>query len=315
MARQVLSNAIILGGDELEATRGYMVIEDGLIDEICTGRPSGRATDLKGGFIIPPFVNSHTHVVDSVAKELYVSRTQPEVVGPHGEKFRALSSSSPKETAEATRATLRDMVSTGTLAHCDFREGGIQGVNFLKKISSPPLISRILGRFSGAGELAKVLSKADGIGLPRMDAFPAREMRHAAEMALRAKKLFSVHVSETAEETAAFIRKYGSGEVDQAADLKCSFVVHATHSGRDELLKLKAAGIPIVFCPRSNSLLGAGVPPIGLALELGNDFFFGTDNAMLCQPNMFEEISFAWKCLRRADNIRSVYLGGKIIIR
>jgi len=48
-------------------------------------------------------------------------------------------------------------------------------------------------------------------------------------------------------------------------------------------------------------LLGVGVPPIEVALEMENEFFFGTDNAMLCQPNMFEELSFAWSCLRRVD--------------
>jgi hypothetical protein len=28
----------------------------------------------------------------------------------------------------------------------------------------------------------------------------------------------------------------------------------------------------------------------------------GTDNVTVCQPNMFEELSFAWACLRRADS-------------
>ncbi|TEU15032.1 MAG: hypothetical protein E3I12_00880, partial [Hadesarchaea archaeon] len=60
-------------------------------------------------------------------------------------------------------------------------------------------------------------------------------------------------------------------------------------------------GDPVVFCPRANSLLGVGVPPIHLALATNVRFCLGTDNAMVCQPNMFEELSFAWACLRRAD--------------
>lgn len=301
MAKQVLSNVTMLSGDELEVVRGYLVIKNGLISEISEGTPKGSATNLKGGFIIPPFVNSHTHVVDSVAKELYVSKTQPQVVGPNGAKLHALSSSPPKMLAEATKATLRDMIRTGTLAHCDFREGGVKGVDFLRKISRPPLISKILGRFSRIDDFPEVLRRSDGIGLPRMDAFPQKEMGQVAKEVRKAKKLFGVHVAETGDEKAEFIRKFGKGEVDQAIDLNCSFVVHATHADTDELSRLKAKKIPVVFCPRSNSLLGAGVPPIDLALEVGTDFLFGTDNAMLCQPDMFEEISFAWKCLRRAD--------------
>ncbi len=301
MAKQALSNATILTGEDLELVRGHLVIEDGIISEVSEGAPSRRTIDLKGGFIIPPFVNSHTHVVDSVAKELYVSKTQPQVVGPGGVKLRALSSSSTKMMVEATRATLHDMVRTGTLAHCDFREDSAQGIELLRKISRPPLVSKILGRFSKFTELSTVLRKADGVGLPRMDAFPQSQMRQISEKTRKAKKLFGVHVAETADEKAAFIRKFGKSEVDQAIDLDCSFAVHATHADKDELVGLKDKGIPAIFCPRSNSLLGVGVPPIGLALEIGMEFFFGTDNAMLCQPDMFEELSFAWKCLRRAD--------------
>jgi len=301
MARQVLSNATILTDDDLEVVRGHLVIEDGLVKEISDGSPEGRATDLKGGFIIPPFINFHTHVVDSVAKELYVSKTQSQVVGPGGVKLRMLGSSSTKMMVEATQNTLQDMIRTGTLAHCDFREGGVQGVELLRKISRPPLISKILGRFSSFSELSGVLKKADGVGLPRMDAFPQAQMRRVSEATRKAKKIFGIHVAETSHERAAFIREFGKSEIDQAIDLNCSFVVHATHAEKEELLKLKEKKIPVVFCPRSNSLLGVGVPPIDLALEVGLDFFFGTDNAMLCQPDMFEEISFAWKCLRRVD--------------
>ncbi|MFH1820921.1 MAG: amidohydrolase family protein [Methanobacteriota archaeon] len=301
MSKQVMSNATILAGEELEITRGYLVIEDGMVSEISGGSTQRRSTNLNGAFVISPFVNAHTHVADAVAKELYLGKAQPQVVGPGGEKFKALNSSPPRAMEEATKATLQDMVSTGTLAHCDFREGGVQGVNFLKRVSPSKVVSRILGRFSKISELSNVLAKADGLGLPRVDAFPQDEMRLASGRALKAKKLFGVHVAETADEKAAFFRKFGKSEVDQSIDINCSFVVHATHSSEEDLSRLKKSKIPVVFCPRANSLLGVGVPPIGLALKTGADFFFGTDNAMVCQPNMFEEISFAWKCLRRAD--------------
>jgi len=301
MAKQILSNAIIMAGEDLETTRGYLVIKDGLISEISQGTPQKRAVNLKGGFIIPPFINSHTHVVDSVAKELYLCKTQPQVVGPRGVKFRALKSGTVGLMVQATKATLQDMVRTGTLAHCDFREGGVQGVNFLKRITPPHLVSIILGRFSQISELASLLRASDGVGLPRVDAFPQHVMRKASERALKAKKLFAVHVAENAEEMTAFKRKYRRSEAETAIDLNCSFVVHATHASEEELLKFKANKIPVVFCPRSNSLLGVGVPPIASALDAGVSFFFGSDNAMVCQPDMFEEISFAWKCLRRVD--------------
>ena len=301
MGNLVLSNAVILAGEELEVTRGYLEIADGRVKKIAEGSPSGRAIDLKGGFVLPPFVNAHTHVADAVAKELYLGRAQPQVVGPGGLKSKALASSPPSEMGSATRATLRDMLQTGTLAHCDFREGGAAGVEVLRKNSAPPVKSLILGRISKIGELPKVLKKADGIGLPNIDAFAAGELGEISKRTLQMKKLLAVHVAETAGAQDGSTKRTGMSEVERAIELNCSFVVHGTHSSEDDLSELKKNDIPLVFCPRANGILGVGEPPIHAALDVGTEFFFGTDNAMVCQPNMFAELSFAWACLRRAN--------------
>lgn len=291
MAKQVLSNAVILEGKELEITCGYLAIRDGKIDEISEGSPSGRAINLKGGFILPPFVNAHTHIADSVAKEIYLGKTQQEVVGPGREKFRALSSRSREELLTAIRVTLQDMLSTGTLAHCDFREGGTSGVELLRNASHKVMKSIIMGRPSALGELDKILEKSDGIGLPSLDAFDEERLESIADRTRRAKKLFSVHVAELASR----------GEVERALKLRPSFIVHATHASEEDFASLRKSDVPVVFCSRANSLLSVGVPPIGLALAAGVRFCLGTDNAMVCQPNMFEELSFAWASLRRAS--------------
>lgn len=292
MVKRVLSNATILEGKELELTQGYLVVRDGLIEKISEGSPSGRAIDLKRGFILPPFVNAHTHVADSAAKELYLGRTQPQVVGPGGEKFRALDSRSRSELLASIRATLQDIFRTGSLAHCDFREGGARGVELLKKALHKAVRSIIMGRLSTLEELDIVLKKSDGIGLPSLDAFDDEGLRSIADQTKRAKKLFSVHVAEL---------KSARDEVERALKLRPSFIVHATHANMKDFVSARKNGVPIVFCPRANSLLGVGVPPIHLALATNARFCLGTDNVMVCQPNMFEELSFAWACLRRAD--------------
>ena len=292
MTKRVLSNATILEGEELELTQGYLVVRDGLIEKISEGSPSGRAIDLKRGFILPPFVNAHTHVADSVAKELYLGRTQPQVVGPGGEKFRALESRSHSELLASIRATLQYMFSTGTLAHCDFREGGAKGVELLRKASRKAVKSIIMGRPSTLEELDVVLKKSDGIGLASLDAFDEEGLRLISEQTKRAKKFLSFHVAELAS---------SRDEIERSLKLRPSFIVHATHANEEDFVSVQKNGVPVVFCPRANSLLGVGVPPIHLALATNVRFCFGTDNAMACQPNMFEELSFAWACLRRAD--------------
>ena len=292
MVKRVLSNVIVLEGEELEITRGYLVIHDGLIEKISEGSPPRRSIDLKRGFILPPFVNAHTHVADSVAKELYLGKTQPQVVGPGGEKFRVLNSRPRSELLTSIRATLRDMLRTGTLAHCDFREGGAKGVELLRKASHKTIKSIVMGRPSTLEELGATLAKSDGIGLPSLDAFDEEGLRSIAEQSKQAKKLLSVHVAETAS---------ARSEIGRALGLHPSFIVHATHASEEDFASMREDDVPVVFCPRANSLLGVGVPPIHLALATGTRFCFGTDNVMVCQPNVFEELSFAWSCLRQVD--------------
>lgn len=298
----MFSNAVILEGEELEVTRGYLVISGGVVKKISEGSPPGKATNLKHGFILPPFINAHTHVVDSVGKELYLGKRQSKVVGPSGEKFKVLISRPIREIVAAAGATLQDMLHTGTLAHYDFREGGTAGIGLLKQISSTPMKSIALGRPTNFKEFPKVLETADGVGLPSLGAFDPDELIEIARQTRRAKKLLAVHVAETKSAQETSVKYSGWSEVQLAIELNSSFVVHATHATKQDFVLLKKKRVPVVFCPRANNLLSVGTPPIHIALLTGTRFCFGTDNAMVCQPNMFEELSFAWACLRSSTH-------------
>ena len=302
MAEQIFSNAILLEGDELEVTHGYLVIRDGVIEEIGEGVPPKRAKDLKRAFVLPPFINAHTHIADSVAKDIYLGKAQPQVVGPKGIKFRELLSRTEEEITASVRATLKDMLKTGTLAHCDFREGGLSGVKLLRRASDSPVNSIILGRPTPAAELDEILKASDGIGLPSLEDFDPTALKRTARKVLTAKKILAIHVAETADAQRASIDATGKSEIKRALELNPSFVVHGTWAPEEDLDILRRANVPIVFCARANSLLGVGVPPIHLVLAKGVKFCLGTDNVTVCQPNMFEELAFGWACLRRASS-------------
>lgn len=298
MHKQTLSNAIILEGDDLEIIHGYLVIHRGIIEKICSGAPSGRATDLKRGFVLPPFVNAHTHIADAISKELYLGRKQHEVVGPGGLKFRALDSARESEVIAAMRSAIEDMLQTGTMAHFDFREGSVRGVKLLRLASKYPVTSIALGRPSTIEELEDVLKVADGIGLPSVDAFEQKSLREIADRVSKANKLFALHVAERR----GVLPRAPSDEIRLALRLRPSFVVHATWATERDLKAIGRAEVPVVFCARANSLFSVGVPPLHIALALNVEFCLGTDNVTACQPNMFEELAFAWACLRRAND-------------
>ncbi|MEM2878498.1 MAG: amidohydrolase family protein [Candidatus Hadarchaeales archaeon] len=289
MTKVVLSNAVVLEGEDLEPVETNIVVRDGKIERIDKAA-SLKGINLKRSIIMPPFVNSHTHILDSIAAERYLGRTLDEVVGPSGEKFRALELTSKEQLVKSAAATLRDMLATGTLAHCTFCEKGRAGLSMIK--SKVP-VQIVLGRPVRNGDLSDVIGHADGIGLSSPVHHTKSELRRIAEEVHRNGKILSMHIAEDGP--------CADLEFRDVLRLRPTFLVHGTHLTDAQLSELSKSEIPLVFCHRANHVLGAGEPKLKKAMEAGVRFFIGTDNAMVCQPDMFCEVSFAWAHMRLND--------------
>jgi imidazolonepropionase-like amidohydrolase len=87
--RVVLKNVAILAGPEFEfIARGMIEIQNGRISAI-DKKPVGSADhefDCEGLIAIPGFVDAHTHLGDSVAKEAGVGLPIADVVSKQGSK-------------------------------------------------------------------------------------------------------------------------------------------------------------------------------------------------------------------------------------
>jgi cytosine/adenosine deaminase-related metal-dependent hydrolase len=59
--------------------------------------------------------------------------------------------------------------------------------------------------------------------------------------------------------------------------------------------------VPVVVCPRSNLVTGAGLPDVQGMIDLGITVGVGTDNVMLNSPNMFSEMELVSKALLHDD--------------
>ncbi|MEM0358879.1 MAG: amidohydrolase family protein [Candidatus Hadarchaeales archaeon] len=287
-----ISGARILEGEELEIVEGYLEIREGRIEKIGRGFSPKSDLDLKGGFVLPPLTNAHTHLADSVARELYSGRTQEETVGPGGLKFRVLEGTGDERLIEEMDLTLKNMAKMGILAHCDFREGGKRGVELLRRIKGE-CKSVVLGRPLPGEDFRELLSEADGMGLPSLLHHSLSELRNFAKETREKGKIFASHVAE--------LPQRAEEEIERALKLGLSLAVHLTHASQEDLSSFRKRRIPVVFCPRSNSLLSSGSPPIATALEEGVSFMLGTDNVCVCPPNLWEELKFAWACVRREN--------------
>lgn len=298
MTREIFENAVIFKGPDLKPIEGYMLIEDGIIKEIGRGIPKKRGKDLKKSFVIPPFVNAHTHIADSVQKDLYECKSQTEVVGPKGEKFSALKSCSDEAKIKAIKNTLTEMKKSGTMAHCDFREGGMKGARILRRSIDKQVTTLILSRPSESAEIDELVKETEGIGIPSLDSFSEQEIKRISKKVTNSKKLLSFHVSETQVAHKKSIKETNKTEIERALSFSPTHLIHGTWASESDLELMKEASVPLVLCPRSNSLLCCGIPPIKKALEKGVEIWLGTDNVTVCSPIMFEELSFTWSMLR-----------------
>ncbi len=265
--------------------KGYLRVLEGTVEEVCLGNPPSSSSKV---FIIPGFVNAHTHVGDSVAYPAPKGSVEEIVGPPDGFKHRILRERSMKEKSEAIRIASDLMARSGTSWFADFREEGIDGVRMLSGSLGPRAPrSTILGRPMDVkcsdGEVDALLGSCDGLGLSALRDWPLDILARLSAKAKSAGKLFSIHASETVRE-----------DIDEILSLNPDFVVHMVKATDEDIAACVDAGVPIVVCPRSNEFFGLDLD-IPRLLRAGVTVAFGTDNGMICQPVMLEELQAAYQ--------------------
>jgi cytosine/adenosine deaminase-related metal-dependent hydrolase len=268
---QRLVAGTILRGREFEPVEGRVVVEDGEIAAIEEERV--ESDDI----VLPAFVNAHTHIGDSIAKEAGGGLSLEELVAPpDGLKHRLLRQASTEEKIAAMHRSLAFMADAGTAAHIEFREGDVDGVREIRAAGeNVPVESVVLGRGS-----IDAMAAGDGYGASGAnDADFDRERAATA----RADKLFGIHAGEV-----------DSSDIDAAMDLDPEFLVHMVHPEPWHLDRLADAETPVVVCPRSNLVTDVGLSPLSELLER-TTVALGTDNVFLNSPSMFREMEFTAK--------------------
>jgi cytosine/adenosine deaminase-related metal-dependent hydrolase len=261
----------ILVGPEFEPVEGRIVVDNGeiqAIEETETGSES---------IVMPAFVNAHTHIGDSIAKEAGAGLSLDELVAPpDGLKHRLLRETNRETKVDAMSRSLKQMEATGTASFIEFREGGADGVELLRDALARRQIDPvILGR-----ETEAAMEASDGFGASGARDGDFDQLRNATR---RADKLFGIHAGER-----------DASDIHPALDLDPDFLVHLVHAQDLHLDRIEDSEIPAVVCPRSNLVTNVGVPPIRQLTER-TTVALGTDNVMTNSPSMFREMEFAAK--------------------
>ncbi|ARS90579.1 amidohydrolase family protein [Natrarchaeobaculum aegyptiacum] len=269
----------ILRGREFEPVEGRVIVgEDGRIEAV--EEAAVHSADL----ICPAFVNAHTHVGDSIAKEAGRGLTLEELVAPpDGLKHRLLRAADREELVAAVRRSLSFMQRGGTAACLDFREGDVEGVEMLRDAGDGLEIDAL----AFARGSVDAMHAGDGFGASGAnDADFDRERRATRE----AGKPFGIHAGEV-----------DSSDINPALDLDPDFLVHVVHPESVHLDRIADSEVPIVVCPRSNLVTGVGLSPYE-DLSERTTLALGTDNVMLNSPSMFREMAFLSKLSDLSDD-------------
>jgi cytosine/adenosine deaminase-related metal-dependent hydrolase len=310
----LIKNASILLGKELDFISNTNIkIQDQRFKQIQTNLRSSEkeeSIDCEGLLVIPGFVNCHTHIGDSIAKDVTLNSSVDKRIHPvFGAKPIILKITDKKHLASFMKNSCHSMLNKGITTFVDFREGGIEGVLLLKQVLSElPLRSIILGRlefYQGPTEIKKniplpkhkidelteLLKKCDGIGISGANENSSSVLNHYSNT----PKIRAIHSSETKQSVSISKKTTGKSETTRALNLKPHFLVHMTHASSGDIHSAAKRTNGIVICPRANAVLAEGIPNIELMKKAGCTIALGTDNVMINSPDMFREMDYLWK--------------------
>jgi len=255
---------------------GYVCIENGKVTAIEEG--GAPEAPVATGLIVRPMVNAHTHCADAGLRVHPGMSIEDLVAPPDGLKHKYLRGLSEQDLRKNIKGYAERSQKNGIGTFIDFQEGGVKGCAALREVApEATIMGRPLSKEYDPEEISKILDIADGIGISGIADMDHRYIEKAADQARERGKMFSIHASERIRE-----------DIDQILSFDPTFVVHMVEATDSDILKCAETDVPIVVCVRSNRYFQKR-PPLKMMLDCGVEVAMGTDNAMLCDPDMRSE--------------------------
>ena len=310
----LIKNISILQGEDLDfVPRTDIRIQKNKFEKIKSEikqKPHEKILDGSGLLLLPGFINAHTHIGDSIGKDFTINTSVDQRIHPvFGIKSKILKNTSSQNLTNFMKNTCYSMIRKGITTFVDFREGGLNGVLLLKKVTAEiPIRSVILGRLDfyqtakeinqnslfpkeKTSQLLEIISKCDGLGVSGAN----ENSKSVLQYYSKTKKLRAIHSAETKQSCTKSKRNTGLSETSRALFLKPDFLVHMTFASKEDLRIAAKKSRGIVICPRANASLAEGIPDIEIMQNAGCTIGIGTDNVMINSPDMFREMDYLWK--------------------
>ena len=309
----ILKNISILYGNNLKfIEQTNVLITNNTFQKITSKiKPTkNKVVKCDGLLLIPGLINSHTHIGDSIAKDIALNKDPDSKINPiFGIKQKILRETEPKKLTYFMRKTVKSMLKKGITTFVDFREGGSEGVLLIQKaLSNIPIRAIILGRIelyqskdqikknipisqSYQNKIESLLTNCDGIGISGSN----ENSDSALKQLSKTKKTRAIHCAETEQSYLKSKQTTKKTEPERCMLLKPDFLVHMTYASKSDLKLVSKKIRGIVVCPRANASLAEGIPNVEQMMEMNCNVAIGTDNLMINSPDLFREMDFLWK--------------------
>ena len=309
----ILKNISVLYGNDLKFIENTSVqITGNTFQKISSKiKPTkNKVVNCKGLLLIPGLINSHTHIGDSIAKDIALNKSTDSKIHPmFGIKQKILRETEPKKLILFMRKSAKSMIKKGITTFVDFRESGLEGILLVQKaLSGIPIRAVILGRIEFyqtinnikkntpipnwyLNQLESVLKNCDGLGISGSNENSDSVLGQLS----KTKKIRAIHCAETKQSYLKSKQITKKTEPQRCMLLKPNFLVHMTYASKSDLRLVSKKINGIVVCPRANASLAEGIPDIVQMMKMNCNVAIGTDNIMINSPDMFREMDFLWK--------------------
>ncbi|MDL2330756.1 amidohydrolase [Odoribacter sp. OttesenSCG-928-A06] len=317
--KTLLYNATIIPMNaDMEIVKGgYILTEGNTIREMGNGEvvlpKADEYYDVKGQWIMPGFINTHTHVpmvlLRGYADDLPLHTWLNDHIFPAEAKYMHI-----ENIKKAALYGMVEMIKSGTTCFNDmyFFEEIIAGE--AKKTGMRARLSDSLIDFptvsfqdvpAGLKRIERLIKEWSGDDLIHPAVCTHSPYTCSQETLLKAKKLadkydtlLHIHLSETRQEVQDVRKKIGLSPVRYLDKLgildQRTIAAHGVWFDESEINILADAGASIAHCPKSNLKLASGIADIYTYQNAGINISIGTDGAASNNIlDMVEEMRFA----------------------
>lgn len=139
-------------------------------------------------------------------------------------------------------------------------------------------------------EIDSVFDLADGVGLSSYKQINSSNRKFVLSAKQKFKKIIACHCAENIRNSNLINEMFNDNLVD--------IIIHGTKFIKNDLEKVMKKSKALILCPRCNGYFGIGFPPISEIMSLKIPISLGTDNLMVNNTDLFEEIRYFYRISR-----------------